>query len=200
MKRHRFLLAAILAASTVASSQLAMAQDDKKTEKKEQQSRDRARSAESGALTGLAREVRHELVMLPYYGVFDNLAFRVEGDTVHLSGQVTRPTLKSSAERVVEDIEGVEKVNNEIEVLPLSPNDDQIRLATYRAIYGHPSLNRYALQAVPPVHIIVKNGNVTLEGVVATEMDKNIANIQARSVPGVFAVTNNLRVEKRNEE
>jgi hyperosmotically inducible protein len=138
--------------------------------------------------------------MLPYYGVFDNLAFKVEGDTVHLYGQVTRPTLKSSAERVVKDIEGVEKVNNEIEVLPLSPNDDQIRLATYRAIYGHPSLNRYALQAVPPVHIIVKNGNVTLEGVVATEMDKNIANIQARSVPGVFSVTNNLRVEKRNEE
>jgi hyperosmotically inducible protein len=113
-------------------------------------------------------------------------------------GQVSRPTLKSDAERVVKDIEGVERVVNEIEVLPTSPNDDRIRLATYRTIYGHTALNRYALQAVPPIHIIVKNGNVTLEGVVANESDKNIANIQARSVPGVFSVTNNLRVEGKS--
>ncbi|MBI1896594.1 MAG: BON domain-containing protein, partial [Acidobacteria bacterium] len=111
-------------------------------------------------------------------------------------GQVTRPTLKSSAERVVRDIEGVEQVINQIEVLPLSPNDDRIRLATYRAIYGHSALNRYALQAIPPIHILVRNGNVTLEGVVANESDKNIANIQANGVSGVFSVTNNLRVEK----
>ena len=143
----------------------------------------------------LMREVRHELVMLPYYGVFDNLLYKVEGSTVTLMGQVSRPTLKSSAENVVKDIEGVERVVNQIEVLPTSPNDDRIRLAVYRAIYGHTALNRYALQAVPPVHIVVKNGNVALEGVVNNESDKNIANLQANSVAGVFSVKNNLRVE-----
>ena len=142
------------------------------------------------------REVRHELVMLPYYGVFDNLAYKVEGYTVTLMGQVTRPTLKSDAENVVKKIEGVEHVKNEIEVLPLSPNDDRIRRATYRAIYGHPGLDRYGLQAVPPIHIIVTNGNVTLEGVVANEGDKNLAGIRANGVSGVFSVKNNLRVEK----
>lgn len=144
----------------------------------------------------LEREVRHELVMLPFYGVFDNFAFKVDGYKVTLLGQVTRPTLKADAERVVKGIEGVESVDNQIDVLPLSPNDDRIRLAAYRAIYGHTALNRYALRAVPPIHIIVRNGNVTLEGVVATEADKNIANIQANSVRGVFSVTNNLRVDK----
>jgi len=141
------------------------------------------------------REIRHELVMLPYYGVFDNLAYKVDGYNVTLMGQVTRPTLKSDAERVVKDIEGVQKVTNNIEVLPLSPNDDRIRMAAYRAIYGQTALNRYALNAVPPIHIIVNNGKITLEGVVANEGDKNIAGIQANSVPGAFAVTNNLRVE-----
>ena len=145
----------------------------------------------------IAREVRHELVMLPYYDVFDNLAFRVDGSTVTLLGQVSRPTLKSSAERVVKDIEGVERVVNNIEVLPLSPNDDRIRMAVYRAIFGHTALSRYGMRSVPPIHIIVKNGNVTLEGVVATEADKNIAGIQANGVSGVFSVTNNLRVEKQ---
>jgi hyperosmotically inducible protein len=151
------------------------------------------------ALEEIAREVRHELIMLPYYGVFDHLAFRVNGPVVELYGQVTRPTLKSAAENVVKRIDGVEKVVNKIEVLPVSPNDDRLRMDLYRTIYGHPALNRYALQAVPPIHIIVKNGNVTLEGVVATEMDKNIANIQANSVPGVFSVTNNLKVEQQKE-
>ena len=141
------------------------------------------------------REVRHELVMLPYYGVFDNLAYKVDGSAVTLMGQVTRPTLKSDAEKVVKGIEGVERVTNDIEVLPLSPNDDRIRLAEYRAIYGDTTLNRYGLQAVPPIHIIVKNGNVTLEGVVASEADKNIAAIRAKGVPGLFGVTNNLRLE-----
>ena len=144
----------------------------------------------------LVKEVRHELVMLPYYGVFDNLSYRVNGYDVELMGQVTRPTLKADAERVVKRIEGAEKVVNNIEVLPLSSNDDRIRLAVYRAIYGHTTLNRYALQAVPPIHIIVKNGNVALEGVVGNEGDRNIANIEARGVPGVFGVTNNLKVEK----
>ena len=144
----------------------------------------------------LTREVRHELVMLPYYGVFDNLAYRVDGRHVTLYGQVTRPTLKSDAENVVKSIEGVEGVTNNIEVLPLSPNDDRVRLAVYRAIYGDPALQRYQLSAVPSIHIIVKNGNVTLEGVVANEGDRNIANIRANGVPGVFSVTNHLQVEK----
>jgi hyperosmotically inducible protein len=144
----------------------------------------------------IIREVRHELVMLPYYGVFDNLAYKVDGANVTLMGQVTRPTLKSDAENVVKRIEGVEHVKNEIEVLPVSPNDDRIRRAVYRAIYSDPTMDRYSIQAVPPIHIIVKNGNASLEGVVATEADKNIAGIRANGVSGVFSVTNNLRVEK----
>ncbi len=145
----------------------------------------------------IEREVRHELVMLPYYDVFDNLAYKVDGGNVTLYGQVTRPTLKDSAERVVKDIEGVERVDNQIEVLPPSPTDDRIRVATYRAIYGHSALQRYGLAAVPSIHIVVKNGHVTLEGVVDNEADKDIAGIQARGVPGVFSVTNNLQVAKR---
>jgi hyperosmotically inducible periplasmic protein len=144
----------------------------------------------------LQKEVRHELVMLPTYDVFDNLAYKVEGGTVTLFGQVTRPTLKSDAERVVKGIEGVERVDNQIEVLPLSPNDDQLRRAVYRAIYGTDGLDRYAMRAVPTIHIIVNNGHVTLEGAVATEGDKNLANIKANSVSGVFSVTNNLQVDR----
>jgi hyperosmotically inducible periplasmic protein len=144
----------------------------------------------------VTKEVRHELLMLPYYGIFDSLSFRVDGDAVTLLGEVTRPTLKTDAERVVKDIEGVSKVVNDIEVLPLSPNDDRVRMGVYRAIYGNNTLNRYGLQAMPPIHIIVKNGNVRLEGVVANQMDKDIANVQANSVPGVFSVANNLQVEK----
>jgi len=144
----------------------------------------------------LTKEVRHELVMLPYYGVFDNLAYRVDGSTVTLIGQVTRPTLKSDAEGVVKHIEGVTRVDNEIQVLPLSSMDDGIRMAEYRAIYGHPGLDRYAMQAVPPIHIIVANGNVTLEGVVDSMADKEQAGIRANTVNGVFHVTNNLRVER----
>ena len=143
----------------------------------------------------IIREVRHELVMLPYYGVFDNLEFRVQGGTVTLMGQVTKPTLKSDAGNVVKKIEGVEKVDNQIQVLPLSPNDDRLRMAEYRTIYGDPALNRYALQVVAPIHIIVNNGKVDLEGVVATQGDKDIAGVRANSVSGVFGVTNNLRVE-----
>jgi hyperosmotically inducible protein len=153
------------------------------------------RTVSDRARMRIEREVRHELVMLPHYGVFDNFAFRVDGTTVTLSGQVSRPQLKEDAGRVVKEIEGVEKVENQIEALPTSPNDDRIRLATYRAVYGEAVLNRYALQAVPPIHIIVKNGNVTLEGVADSQTDKNIAGLQANSVSGVFSVTNNLRVE-----
>jgi hyperosmotically inducible periplasmic protein len=144
----------------------------------------------------IVKEVRHELVMLPYYGVFDNLAYRVDGTKVTLFGQVTQPTLKSDAERTVKRIEGVQSVDNEIEVLPLSPNDDQIRRAAYRQIYSQPGLQRYQMGAVPPIHIIVKNGNITLVGVVDSETDKNMANIAANGVPGAFKVTNDLVVGK----
>jgi len=143
----------------------------------------------------ITREVRHELVMLPYYSVFDNLAYKVDGDTVTLLGEVAKPTLKEDAERAVKKIEGVEKVNNEIQVLPTSPGDDQIRRATFRTVYSYPPLSKYAWGAVPPIHIIVDHGHVTLEGVVDNQADKNAAEIQAKTVPGVFSVTNNLRVE-----
>jgi len=149
------------------------------------------------ALARIYKEVRHELVMLPYYGVFDNLAYKVDPDgTVTLSGQVARPVLKSDAEGAVKRIEGVTRVVNNIEVLPTSFEDDRIRREVYRAIYGNPALNEYQMRAVPPIHIIVKNGHVALEGVVARAMDKQIAGVQANSVPGVFSVTNNLVVEE----
>jgi hyperosmotically inducible protein len=144
----------------------------------------------------LVNEVRHQLVMLPYYGVFDDLGFTVNGGTVTLNGQVTRPTLKSDAENVLKRLEGVTSVINHIEVLPLSPDDDQIRRATYRAIYGDASLStRYGYQAVPSIHIIVKNGHVRLEGMVANNGDKNIAGLRANSVPGAFSVENDLVIE-----
>ena len=142
----------------------------------------------------LVKEVRHQLLLLPYYSVFDNLLFKVEGDKVTLLGQVVRPTLKSDAENAVKSIEGVASVNDQIEVLPVSPMDDQLRRAVYRAVYGDPVLSRYGMSALPSIHIIVKNGNVTLEGVVDSESDKNLANLRASAVPNVFSVTNNLTV------
>ena len=145
----------------------------------------------------IAKEVRHELVTLPYYGVFDDLEYSVSGNAVTLIGSVTRPTLKSDAENAVRHIEGVERVDNKIEVLPLSPMDDHTRIAEYRAIYGQPGLDRYALQAVPPIHIIVDSGHVTLVGVVASQGDKDLAGIRANTVSGVFSVDNKLRVERK---
>jgi hyperosmotically inducible protein len=142
----------------------------------------------------VVKEVRHELVMLPYLDVFDNLTYSVDGGVVTLAGQVTRPTLKTDAEKVVQRIDGVERVDNQIEVLPLSNHDDRLRRSLYRAIYGYPSMNRYALPVIKPIRIIVKNGNVTLEGVVDSQTDKNIAYIRANGVHGAFSVTNNLRV------
>lgn len=144
----------------------------------------------------ITREVRHELLMLPYFGVFDYIAYKVNGYNVTLLGQVARPTLKSDAENVVKHIEGVEKVDNQIEVLPPSPADDRIRRQLYRAIYGYPSLQKYALGVQQPIRIIVKNGNVSLEGVVDNEGDKNTAGIRAKGVPGTFSVNNNLQVAK----
>ena len=144
----------------------------------------------------LRREVNHELTLVPYYTVFDILQYRVNGNDVTLTGAVVDPALKSNAENAVKHIEGVEKVDNQIEVLPPSPMDDQIRRAEYRAIYGDPTLStRYGFQALPSIHIIVKNGRVRLEGVVANAGDKNIVGIRANGVPNVFAVENDLQVE-----
>ena len=142
----------------------------------------------------LPERVRHELVMLPYYNVFDDLAFRVDGDTVTLYGDVTTPVLKSDAERAVKRLEGVQRVENKINVLPLSSFDWQIRRAAYRAIFGSGSLYRYAMGAMPSIHIIVSNGHVTLQGVVDNKGDKYIAGIRANGIPGVFSVKNDLQV------
>ena len=145
----------------------------------------------------LVREVRHELVTLPFYDVFDWLEGEVRADrTVVLRGQVVRPTTRSDAEARVRDIKGVARIVNEIEVLPVSPQDDRLRVALYRAIYDFDSpLFRYATRAVPPIHIIVKNGRAVLKGVVATKQERNLAYMAARGVPGLFEVTNELRAE-----
>ena len=144
----------------------------------------------------LVREIRHELATLPYYGVFDWLQFEVQGNTVVLRGQVVRPTTKSDAASRVKDIEGVANVDNQIEVLPLSPSDERLRVALYRQIYGQNSpLFRYATQSVPSIHIIVDRGHATLKGVVANKGDANIAYIRARGVPGLFSVKSELTIE-----
>jgi hyperosmotically inducible protein len=162
---------------------------------------DQAGALSQKGIDRITREVRHELVMLPYYGVFDNLAYKVDPDgTVTLLGQVARPVLKSDAENVVKRIEGVGKVVNNIEALPTSPDDDRIRRAVYRAIYGNSVLSQYQLRAVPPIHIIVNKGHVALEGVVARSMDKQVAGMQTNSVSGVFSVTNNLQVEEAEKK
>jgi hyperosmotically inducible protein len=144
----------------------------------------------------IIKEVRHELLMLPRINVFDNITFRVDGSTVVLEGQVTQPIAKDDAGGAVKGIEGVQRIDNKIEVLPLSPNDDRLRVALYRAIYGFNGLDRYALTVVKPIRIIVKNGHVTLEGIVANQADKNLAGIRANGVRGVFSVMNNLQIEK----
>jgi hyperosmotically inducible protein len=144
----------------------------------------------------VSEQVRRELVTLPYYGVFDNLAYKVEGSTVTLYGQVVRPSTRTDAERRVGKIEGVDRVINNIEVLPLSSFDDSIRVRTYRALFRTGGLYRYALGANPTIHIIVNRGHVTLEGVVSNQMDRQLAYTAARGVPGVFSVTDNLRVER----
>jgi BON domain len=143
---------------------------------------------------GIEREVRHELVTLPFYMVFDHLAFHVDGSSVTLLGQVTRPSLKTDAEEAVKRIAGVKSVDNRIEVLPLSATDEKLRLAEYLAIFGDPQLNQYALQAVTPIHIVVNHSAVTLEGSVTTEADKTEAFTRASSVPGVTSLTNHLHV------
>src|SRR5258708_22084937 len=144
----------------------------------------------------IMREVRHKLVMLPYFSIFDNLAYRVDGGTVTLFGQVRNAFLKDAAQSAVKHIEGVDHINNQIEVLPASFNDDRIRRETARAIFRNSPLSRYSIQPVPSIHIIVKNGHVSLEGVVDSEFDRNVAYIRANVVPGVFSVENHLRIER----
>jgi hyperosmotically inducible protein len=151
-----------------------------------------------GALSArVIRQVRHELVTLPYYGVFDWLQFEVRSDnTVVLRGEVVKPTTKSDAEARVKDVDGVSKVVNEIEILPLSPQDDRLRRAVYRKLYGYDSpLFRYAVQSIPSIHIIIKNGHATLKGVVANKGDAQLAYMRARSVPGLFNVKTELQLE-----
>ena len=144
----------------------------------------------------LIREIRHELIMLPYYGVFDNLAFRLQGRTVILEGQVANSVLKPDAEYAVKKVEGVEKVINQIQVLPPSPMDERIRRQVYQAIYSYGPLFKYANLSIPPIHIIVQSGHVTLEGVVNNETDKGLCTMRVKQVSSVFSVTNNLRVVK----
>jgi hyperosmotically inducible protein len=141
----------------------------------------------------IEREVRHELLMVPQYGVFDHMAYQVNGETVILTGSVRQPVTKTNAENAVKRIEGVVKVENKINVLPVFRTDDAIRLAVYNSIYGFPALQRYALQAIPSIHIVVSNGNVTLEGAVLNKADADMALVRAKSVPGTFEVKSNLK-------
>jgi hyperosmotically inducible periplasmic protein len=154
-------------------------------------------SAEEKSPTSLAREIHHQLLVLPYYSVFDNIDFTLRGRTVTLSGQVVRPTLKANAEAAVKSIEGVVVVSNQIEVLPASPDDDDLRRAVYRAIYEDPALAPYGALAIPPIHIIVKNGAVTLEGSVESVSDKSLAGTRAGKVANVQSVKNNLVVQSK---
>jgi hyperosmotically inducible protein len=147
--------------------------------------------------SSLSREIHHQLLVLPYYSVFDIIGFTLDGKKVTLTGQVVRPTLKSQAEAAVESLEGVAIVVNQIELLPASPADDELRRATYRAIFEDATLARYALQTVPPIHIIVKNGNVALEGTVESVSDKNLASSRAGGVANVHNVRNNLVVQPK---
>lgn len=148
------------------------------------------------AVERITKEVRHELLMLPRLDVFDNLAYKVDGYNVTLYGAVRTASVKSDAESSVKKIEGVERVDNQIEVLPPSPSDDRLRIRLYRSIYGFPALERYAMPVVKPIRIIVKNGRVELDGVVDSEGDKNLVGIRVNSVPGIFSVKNNLQVAK----
>src|SRR5919206_2043350 len=151
---------------------------------------------ERAAYEQLAKKVRKELVTLPWYGVFDNLAYEIDGSTVTLHGQVVQPSTRSDAERRVKRLAGVERVGNNIEGLPLSSFDDSIRVSAYRALFGWNSpLFRYGRGVNPSIHIVVNGGHVSLEGVVSNEGDRRLAYIKASSVPGVFSVTNNLQVE-----
>jgi hyperosmotically inducible protein len=153
------------------------------------------------AMDRVQNEVRKELVMLPFYSVFDHFEYQVSRDgELTLMGQVIRPTLKDAAERVTKDIEGIRSIRNQIEVLPLSPQDDRIRLQTFRALYSQPALQQLSVRAIPTIHIIVKRGDITLEGYVNNEVQKRVAEITAQQIPGTFKVTNNLLVDGDSDD
>ncbi len=190
----RIRIYALVLYLTLSGLAMALAQDKDSQKKSELKTKREPKQAEQQ----LAKLVREALEILPDYTVFDYLAFQIDGRTVELLGQVSRSLLKSDAEGAIKKIEGVEEVTNHVEVLPVSPIDVSIRRNVYRAIYQHPTLAKYALQAVPPIHIIVKDGKVFLEGVLENESDKTIANIQAHSVSEVSSVANNLHIEKSN--
>jgi hyperosmotically inducible periplasmic protein len=183
MKNRPVMIISLIAVSLLALCVSGVAQDAQ-------------REPSARAQERITREVRHELLMLPYFGVFDNIAYKVDGYNVTLFGQVVWPALRSDAENVVKHIEGVEKVDNQIEVLPPSPIDDRLRRRLFHAIYGYPALEKYALGVQKPIRIIVKNSRLTLEGVVDSEADKNLASLRANTVSGIFSVTNNLQVVK----
>ena len=180
----RFFLAAGIALATVASAIALPDSPDQRIQATTVQSHDR-----------IVRDVRHELLMLPQFSIYDNLSYKVEDNTVTLLGQVRNAVLKDEAQAAVKRIEGVQQVSNQIEILPASFNDDRIRLQVARAIFRQPRLFEYSSEPVPSIHIIVRNGHVNLEGVVRDQGDKDVAGIQANSVPGVFSVQNNLQVE-----
>jgi osmotically-inducible protein OsmY len=195
MKRVMFVTLTVIALAFTSIPAPAAPTPQKKKSKLE--SRPRA-EGEAANLEYLKKEIRKELVTLPFFGVFDWLEGKVELDgTVFLAGQVTRPTLKKDAQRRVEKVEGVERVINQIEVLPLSPNDDRLRRAVFRELFNFNSpLFRYGQQPIPSIHIIVSRGRLVLKGVVANKGDSDIANIRARGVPGLFEVRNDLRIER----
>jgi hyperosmotically inducible protein len=153
-------------------------------------------SGDEASHARMVRSVRHELLMIPQLSIFDDLSYQVDGSTVTLLGEVRNPVIKDEAQAVVKHIEGVETIKNRIEILPVSFNDDRIRRQVAQALFHDPRLSLYAIQPVPPIHIIVKNGHVDLQGVVRDQGDKNTAGIRANEVPGVFSVENDLRVEK----
>ncbi|MGE0126939.1 MAG: BON domain-containing protein [Blastocatellales bacterium] len=197
MKRALFIAFTVITLSLASIPSFATPTPQKKSRKSKLESRPRAES-EAGNLAYLTKEIRKELVTLPYFSVFDWLEGYVEADgTVYLRGQVTRPTLKKDSQRRVERVEGVDRVINQIEVLPLSPNDDRLRRAVFRELFnGNSPLFRYGQQPVPSIHIIINRGRLTLKGVVANKGDSDIANIKANGVPGLFEIKNELKVEK----
>jgi hyperosmotically inducible periplasmic protein len=197
MRRALFAALTIMALAFASISAPAAPAPQKKSKKSRLESRPRA-EGEAADLAYLVKEIRKELVTLPFFGVFDWLEGKVEPDgTVYLAGQVTRPTLKKDAQRRVEKVEGVDRVINQIEVLPLSPNDDRLRRAVFIELFNRNSpLFRYGQQPIPPIHIIISRGKLVLKGVVANKGDSDLANIKARGVPGLFEVRNDLTVEK----
>jgi hyperosmotically inducible protein len=147
--------------------------------------------------SSLSREIHHQILLLPFYSVFDSIAFTLDGSKVTLTGQVLRTTLKEHAEAAVKSVEGVSAVTDHIEVLPVSPADDDLRRAAYRSLYEDSALALYAVQTVPAIHILVKNGNITLEGSVHSESDKTLAGVRAAAAANVLSVKNNLLVQPK---